>query len=87
MYYAAMAQWVMLCKEPVCGPGGVCGTTLRRVEDSAGCLNPRVSNLFKQERVLDWEACPLPHLPVVSLSNRAATRDDADEIKPLLFNI
>lgn len=53
MYYAAAAQWVMLCEEPVCGPDRVRGTTLRRLKDSTGCLNPFVPNLFRLEWALD----------------------------------
>ncbi len=60
MYYAAAAQWVMLCEEPVCGPDRV-SATLRRFEDSTGCLNPFVPDLFKLEWVLDSEVCPLAH--------------------------
>lgn len=61
MYYAAVAQWVMLCKEPVCGTDRVCGTTLRWLEDSTGCLNP-LFYIYSSWSGCSMASCALSHV-------------------------
>lgn len=83
MYYAAAAQWVMLCKEPVCGPDRICDTASRRVEDSTGCLNPlsKIYSSWSGYSVLDSEVCFFPQFSPILYSHKGHSKKQS-----LLYN-
>lgn len=60
MYYAAAAQWVVLCEEPVCGPD-----TNAEVWRYHRLLKPFVPNVLKLEGSTVGRA--LPEGPVIPL--------------------